>query len=118
MKVVINGCFGGFSLSRAAYLRLREMKNPHALAEPDFGEYWSDGSGPRERSVFDKRGGSWLRDIPRDDVQLVAVVEEMKDEANGMCAQLEIVEIPDDVKWEIDEYDGSEHIAEVHRTWR
>jgi hypothetical protein len=28
------------------------------------------------------------------------------------------VDIPDDVKWEIEEYDGNEWVAEVHRTWR
>jgi len=27
------------------------------------------------------------------------------------------VEIPDDVKWHIHEYDGLEHVAEDHRTW-
>ena len=32
-------------------------------------------------------------------------------------AQLKIVEIPDDVKWIVEEYDGIELIAEVHRTW-
>jgi hypothetical protein len=31
---------------------------------------------------------------------------------------LEIVEIPDDVEYTIEEYDGLEHIAEKHRTWR
>ena len=28
------------------------------------------------------------------------------------------VEIPDDVEWQIEEYDGSEWIAEKHRIWR
>ena len=27
------------------------------------------------------------------------------------------VEIPDDVEWQIEEYDGTEHISEKHRTW-
>jgi hypothetical protein len=31
---------------------------------------------------------------------------------------LRIVEIPDGVEWHISEYDGIEHIAENHRTWR
>ncbi len=31
---------------------------------------------------------------------------------------MQIVEIPDDVDWEVMEYDGMEHIAEKHRTWR
>ena len=41
----------------------------------------------------------------------------MKEKANGPCASLEIVQIPDDVEYEIDEYDGSESIHEVHRSW-
>jgi len=30
---------------------------------------------------------------------------------------LKIVEIPAAVKWQIDEYDGWEWVAEVHRRW-
>lgn len=57
------------------------------------------------------------RDIPRDDPLLVRVVEELGEKANGAHAELRIVEIPADVKWYIHEYDGSEHVAEDHRTW-
>lgn len=32
-------------------------------------------------------------------------------------ADLKIVEIPPDVDWEINEYDGVEWVAETHRTW-
>jgi len=28
-----------------------------------------------------------------------------------------VLEIPDDVEFTIEDYDGSEHIAETHRTW-
>ena len=34
-----------------------------------------------------------------------------------MCAELRVIKIPDDVKWYIDEYDGMEWVAEIHRTW-
>jgi hypothetical protein len=56
-------------------------------------------------------------DLERDDSELVAVVEKLGEEANGWAADLKIVEIPDDVKWYIDEYDGLEWIAEEHRKW-
>jgi hypothetical protein len=56
-------------------------------------------------------------DISRDDPVLIEVIEELGDAANGDCAELAIVEIPDDVEWEISEYDGREHVAEKHRTW-
>ena len=53
----------------------------------------------------------------RSDVDLVAVVQELGSAANGDHAKLVIVEIPDDVKWHISEYDGMEWVAENHRTW-
>jgi len=55
--------------------------------------------------------------IERDSPILIQVIEELKDEANGHCANLKVVEIPDDVDWTIEEYDGFEWVAEVHRTW-
>jgi hypothetical protein len=39
------------------------------------------------------------------------------DAANGACAELAVIEVPDGVEWAISEYDGNEHVAEVHRTW-
>ena len=57
------------------------------------------------------------RDIERNDPVLVKVVEELGSKSFGFAANLKIVEIPDDVDFVIQEYDGSEHIAEAHRTW-
>lgn len=53
----------------------------------------------------------------RTDPKLIQVIEELGELANGRCAKLKIVEIPDDVEYHIHEYDGYEHIAENHRTW-
>lgn len=58
---------------------------------------------------------SW--DIARNDPKLVEAVEKLGTEANGMCAALKVVEIPDDVEWDIEEYDGIEWVAEKHRVW-
>jgi hypothetical protein len=55
--------------------------------------------------------------IPRDDEKLVQVVEELGTEANGHCAELKIVEIPDDVQWVVEKAGGVEHVSEAHRTW-
>jgi len=93
MKVVINNCYGGFSLSEAGIARYLELK----------GIEWPN-------------AGFYDRDIPRDDTFLIRVVEELGDAANGACADLKIVEIPDGVDWEIEEYDGNEWVAEKHRT--
>ena len=94
MKVVINNCYGGFSLSEAGIARYLELK----------GIEWPN-------------AGFYDRDIPRDDAFLIRVVEELGDAANGACADLKIVESPDGVDWEIEESDGTEWVAEKHRTW-
>ncbi len=92
MKVVINKCFGGFSLSKEA----EKLYLERSKVDPtDF---------------FD-------RDICRSDPILIAIVEELKEKAYGTYAELAIVEVPNDVIWSVEEYDGYEHIAEQHRTW-
>ena len=103
MEIVINRCYGGFSLSERAWEELRKKKNKFALGEDE------------HKSKF--TNDFYCRDIPRDDPDLVKVVKKLGKAANGGCAELDIVTIPDDVEWEIDEYDGMEHVAEKHRTW-
>jgi hypothetical protein len=88
-KIVINSCFGGFCLSREACEFL--------------GRSW------------DRYGNA--RDMSRDDPKLVECVESLGRQANGQFAKLKVVEIPDGVDWQIQEYDGSEWISEKHRTW-
>ena len=75
----------------------------------DFVFFYKDES---KREIFSER------DIPRDDSVLVAIVEEMGEKANNRYSFLRVVEIPDDVDWYIEEYDGDEWVAERHRTWR
>ena len=53
----------------------------------------------------------------RHDPLLIKVVEELGVMANGACAELVVVEIPDGVEYEIDEYDGLESVHEKHRSW-
>ena len=114
MKIVINNCFGGFGLSHKAFLRLRELGCKEALAEPDYGEFFSGETEPREeRHGMDCFGD----DVLRNDPLLIQVIKELKKEANGFCANLKVVTIPDGVDWEIDEYDGLEKIDEKHRSW-
>ena len=57
------------------------------------------------------------RDVARDDPYLLKVIKELGMGANGPHANLKIVEIPGDVDWLIQEYDGAEWVAEKHRTW-
>ena len=98
MKIVINRSFGCFKI-------------PPELAE-ELGWY----------SVY--FNGS--KDLPADydehtDPDLIAGLERMievgVDISKAAGTMLKIVEIPDDVEWFIDDYDGIETIHERHRTW-
>ena len=111
-KIVINKSVERFCLSHKAFLKLRELGQQEALQETDPGAYWPEASGPREPRL--NQCGAL---IPRDDPKLVRVVEELGEEANGHCAELKVVEIPDDMQWEIRRTDGIEHVSEVHRMW-
>ena len=89
MEIVINTCYGGYGLSEEAYEEL--------------GLEW-DGYG------YDYKAD-------RTNPKLVAVVRKLGEAANGQYAELKVIEIPDDVKWDIEEYDGIEWVAEKHRSW-
>lgn len=57
------------------------------------------------------------RELDRSDPILLQVIDELGEKANGAYAKLAVVEIPDGTDYTIEEYDGNEHVAEVHRTW-
>ena len=89
MKVVINGCYGGYSLSdeALAYLGI-------------------------------PGGSRYAYDDDRTNPKLVEGVEKLGEAAShGLGASLYVVEVPDDVKWTITDYDGVEQVEEVHRVW-
>lgn len=91
-KIVINDCYGGFGLSDRAILEYKQL------------------AGITDQDFYD-------REIPRDDPYLVQIVQRLGMSANGAHSNLKIVEIPGDVDWLIQEYDGAEWVAEKHRTW-
>ena len=119
MKVVINTDFGGFGLSREAFERLLKRKGI------DYEVVESKTLGVIRESFYHKGHAGddefYLSDYDfygnRSDEDLVEVVETLGSAANGSYSNLKVVEIPDDVEWYIEEYDGREHIAERHRTW-
>jgi hypothetical protein len=110
--IVINTVHGGFGLSAEAVERYFFYKG-WVLLEEDykgmFKLYYRDEVS--EDKLFDEQS------IDRADPDLVRVVKELGHKANGRYASLNVVTIPDDVKWEVKEYDGLEHVAEVHRVW-
>lgn len=138
MKVVKNNCYGGFGLSPLAILEYAKLKGidlfmykrqfdyktfkkVHNLEDiknstfgPDYStKDWGETCTDEEinESYFS------IFDIKRDDKALVEVVEKLGDNANGYFSNLKVVEIPDDIEWEIDDYDGLETIHEKHRSW-
>jgi len=137
MKIVINKCYGGFGLSDLAMKEYAKLKGIKLYPEKDKAfsliTYYTVPKDKRvkpidwnkasleERQKYNEKYGKeaiYDKDIPRDDKILVKVVEKLGKKASDRFANLEVVEIPDDVEWEIEEYDGSEWIAEKHRTWR
>ena len=133
MELVINRCYGGFNLSPIAVKEYLKRKGKECFAytydsncnlnkiniedagilvlysTEDLGETIS-----REaewKSHFDPS------DIDRSDKDLVSIVKEFGNAASGRCSELKIVEIPDDIDWEVSEYDGMEIINEKHRSW-
>jgi hypothetical protein len=140
MKVVINRCYGGFGLSHEAIIRYFEIKGITVYPEQsqDSWKFWTYWTVKPEDRMESKYGEAFYampieerraynaaqdaqtvcpREIERHDPALVQVVEEMGDKADGHYADLDVVEIPDDVDYIVEEYDGMEHIAEAHRTW-
>ena len=109
-RIVINKCYGGFGLSLAAGNRLVDL-GKRTTNKKDNTKFSKD-SKKWGVSNYDFEGG-----LERNDPLLVQVVEELGNEANGSFASLHIVEIPDEVEWEIEEYDGMEWVSEKHQTW-
>lgn len=56
-------------------------------------------------------------DALRVDPDFIKIVEELGKEASGRCADLKVIEIPDGIDWEVEEYDGMESVAEKHQVW-
>jgi len=147
MKVVINSCYGGFSLSPLAVKRMAELQGKEcyfldkdneeitmekcertffwsAVSIKDFNKMlcrknWNEMTEKERTKEHKLCNSAYLDQRPenRSDPHLIQVVEELGDKANGTHAKLRIVEIPDDIQYSIEEYDGIEHIAETHNTW-
>ena len=90
-RIVINTCHGGFSISGEAENLYKERAG---ITDP-----W------------------YSCDVERDDSILVSIVRELGPAADGAYSNLKIVEIPAEVEWQIEEYDGREWVAEKHRIW-
>jgi hypothetical protein len=95
MKVAINDYWGGFGVSPEFIIAYNEK------AGTNFN--------PKYSHQFDDK---------RSDPILIEVIEEIgTDVASYNYSKIKIVEIPDDIDYEIHDYDGMETIHEKHRSW-
>lgn len=109
-KIVVNRGYGGFSVhdDTVRWLRERGCSIAEKLVLP--GEYYDDGSGPRDEDGLRECTYPRRSDI-RVDEHLIKAVEE------GITRDLSIVEVPAGVEWVITEYDGAEAVREKHRVF-
>ena len=102
MKIVINTCFGGFGLSDECAIALGATIEQTGITGfsiqrfPDHKCAQSYRTDPKLIHLIETKGSDWC---------------------SGHYAKLKVVEIPDNVEWEIDDYDGVETVEEVHRSW-
>jgi len=98
-KIVINVGKGPFSLSGKAFVEYIRCRDELGL---DTG---ASGSLPDYIIIDDLKSI-----IRRDDPFLIEIVEEMGKDANGFNSDLQIIELPDGVNWEIRDIHKHEHI--------
>ena len=130
MKIILNKCYGGFDVSKEAYMLYAKKKGLELY------QYTSDFNN-FEKSIYKKTNDEvlfknyfikdmgdnieinnkdyekynlYLDDKHRQDPILIEVVEELGDKASGRFGELEVIEIPDNCYYIIDEYDGVETI--------
>ena len=109
MKVAINIEYGTFSLSKKAMQAIASRKG-WQYCEGNHDTFWLKPTPNDEEQV-------WDTDLPRSDSDLVAVVEQLEENSWGRYSVLKIVDVPDEVNWHIQDYDGREWVAEDHRVW-
>lgn len=98
IKIAINTDYGGFSLSKRAleYIGIEPSKRSDGSEFWDYWHFKNDRTNPLLIQAIEVLGASVC---------------------NGRCADIKVIEIPDDVDWEIDNHDGIETIHEKHRKW-
>ena len=142
MKVVINTCYGGFGLSPKAEKLYLSKIGKECFFYKQTKYSFKDGINEYTKILFEEAEGDYFHhtytkdmgdtfneyneefywyerfDDDRSNKELIETIEELgESESSGQHASLEIVEIPDGIEWDIDEYDGVESIHEIHRSW-
>lgn len=137
MKVILNKCYGGFGVSQEAYelyakkkgieifsykLECRNDKPIYRKTDmgssiftitftKDFGDCVELSDDNSEKYILE------LCSNHREDPVLIEVVEELGDRANSPFSKLVVVDIPDGMEYEIDDYDGVETLHQKVEKW-
>lgn len=135
-KVILNKCFGGFGVSKEAYelyakkkgidvfhYTQKNLKNEiYTYATDDnrsFDFYFTKDFGDNVY-ISDEDFKKYFLNLDekfREDKILIEVVEELGEKANSMYSNLKIVEIPDNLDYVIDDYDGIETLHQKVKKW-
>jgi len=121
MKVAINECYGGFSVSEKVIEALKE-KGIHVQCK-GYASNFSKANVKFSKMSFYLNNDDFSIESNdynewRRDTRLIEVIEEIGlENSNGSLSNLSIKDIPDDVEYTIEDYDGIESIHEVHRSW-
>ena len=147
MKIILNKCYGGFDVSPAGYQLYAKKKGfelyPYIItSDPEFkydvDKYYykkikweetrygsvhylkKDLGDEISKELFEEIADNdyfWISSKYRTDSTLIEVVEELGNKASGPCGELRVVEIPDDLDYVIDEYDGIETLHQRVKEW-
>lgn len=99
IELVINTCYGGFSLSEAACRSIAKRKGiPLIYHKYSYGNF------------IDEKGNSAIPELNRWDPDLVQVVKNLGALANGECAKLQVVKVRLEDLIQIEQHDGKENI--------
>lgn len=140
MQVLINRCYGGFNISGQVLFELIENKS-ELIKVHKFNE-WFTSTHEYETDAYKEFKPDWLinsweniiinnitklvyrlneGDDPikfRSNKELINIFNKLgKEKFSGPFADIQLIDIPDNIEVKLSEYDGVEWIAEKHRTW-
>lgn len=121
MKIAINTKHGSFDLSEKAVLRYAELAGIKVYKRQIYSSMieWITIPVKEYKELLETTGNlslsAYTLNISRNDPILIQVIEELGKECNTDWSSIKVVEIPDDIEWEINDYDGVETVVEVIR---
>lgn len=130
-KVILNKCYGEFGVSDKVYEEYAKAKgfNLFRYEKKDIDKFvitdnknlflvhYSKIYLGKQCKNIPNEAFLYLDDRYREDKTLIDIVEKLGEEANGIWSKLVVVEIPDDLDYVIDNYDGIETLHQKVQEW-